>query len=68
MESIAALIFLAVLLLALPTFLQYLWNTTMPELFGLKALNYSQAFRLLLIASLLFGSTSLLRINFDWPG
>ena len=34
---------------------QWLWNTTMPDVFGLKEVTYWQAFRLLLIAGLLFG-------------
>jgi hypothetical protein len=32
---------------------QWLWNATMPDVFGLKTLHYWQAFRLLLLASLL---------------
>lgn len=35
--------------------LQWLWNITIPELFGLKSLTYWQALRLLIIASILFG-------------
>jgi len=34
---------------------QWLWNTTMPEVFNLKMITFWQAFRLLLIAGLLFG-------------
>jgi len=40
--------------------LRYLWNTTIPELFNLKQVTYWQAFRLLLIASLLFGGPNLI--------
>ncbi len=35
--------------------LQWLWNITIPELFGLKSVTYWQAFRLLVIAYILFG-------------
>jgi len=35
--------------------LQWLWNTTMPEVFGLKTVTYLQAMRLLIIAAILFG-------------
>ncbi len=35
--------------------LQWLWNMTMPEVFQLKPITYWQAFRLMLIAGLLFG-------------
>ena len=41
------------------TVLQWLWNITSPELFNLKELNYSQAIRLLLIATILFGSSGI---------
>lgn len=34
--------------------LQYLWNTTMPELFDLKQITFWQSFRLLLISAILF--------------
>ncbi|KUO61606.1 MAG: hypothetical protein APF84_13825 [Gracilibacter sp. BRH_c7a] len=40
--------------------LKYLWNTTIPDLFNLKSVTYWQAFRLLLIASLLFGGPYLI--------
>jgi len=36
--------------------LMWLWNITMPELFGLRRLTYWPAFRLLLIAGILMGS------------
>jgi len=51
---VAGLLFLGALLL------QYLWNTTIPELFNLKPVTYWQAFRLLLLASLLFGGPNLI--------
>ena len=47
---IIALFFLVVALL------QWLWNITIPDVFGLKAITYWQAFRLLIIAAILFGS------------
>lgn len=34
---------------------QWLWNITMPQVFNLKELTYWQAFRLLIISSILFG-------------
>ncbi len=39
--------------------LQYLWNITMPEVFTLKPVTFWQAFRLLVIASILFGGPRL---------
>lgn len=44
---------LATLLLAF--LLQYLWNITMTDVFGLKKINYWQAFRLFLIGLIIFG-------------
>ncbi|MDN5311806.1 MAG: hypothetical protein PWQ68_779 [Thermoanaerobacteraceae bacterium] len=46
------------LFLLLAGLLQWLWNITMPDVFNLKKINYWQAFRLLLIAGLLFGGGS----------
>lgn len=43
--------------------LQWLWNITLPDLFGFKSVQYWQAFRLLLIASILFGSGSLVSFS-----
>lgn len=43
------------LFLLLVWLLKWLWNITMPTVFNLKAITYWQAFRLLLIAAILFG-------------
>ncbi|KJS11158.1 MAG: hypothetical protein VR67_15585 [Peptococcaceae bacterium BRH_c8a] len=43
------------LLLVLAFLLNWLWNITIPQVFGLKEITYWQAFRLLIIAGLLFG-------------
>lgn len=42
---------------------QYLWNETMPDVFGLNAITFGQAFRMLLISAMLFGVGTLIRIN-----
>lgn len=49
---IPLLIILFFLVIAL---LQWLWNITMPDVFNLKPITYWQAFRLILIAGILFG-------------
>ena len=36
---------------------QLLWNTTMPEVFKLRQITFWQAFRLLLLASIIFGGS-----------
>ena len=38
-----------------------LWNSTMPDVFGLKSITYWQALRLLLISTILFGSHGMVR-------
>lgn len=38
--------------------LKWLWNITMPDVFGLKQISFWQTFRLLLIACILFGGGS----------
>ena len=43
--------------------LKWLWNITMPSVFNLKSITYWQAFRLLLIAVILFG-----RPQSKWEG
>jgi len=55
-----AMISVVVLLTAL---LQFLWNTTMPEVFNLKVITFRQTFRLLLISTIL---TSGSFIHFAW--
>lgn len=50
-------IFFAILAYALITVIfQWLWNTTMPDIFSFKKITFWQSLRLLLIASILFGS------------
>jgi len=51
---------LAVGLIFLLTWLfEWLWNITIPQVFNLKTITYWQAFRLLLIAGILFGPPEL---------
>ncbi len=44
--------------------LKWLWNTTMPDVFGLKTITYFQAFKILVLSMILTGSgSSLLSIS-----
>lgn len=52
-----------VVLFALSALLQWLWNITMTKIFGVREITYWEAFRLLIIAGILFGGSSF-RINF----
>ena len=55
--------FLAVITLIVAIFVvvvfvfQLLWNTTMPQVFQLRQITFWQAFRLLLLAGILFGGS-----------
>ena len=44
-----------VILAIFTLFFRWLWNTTMPDVFGTKSLTFWQAFRILLLATILFG-------------
>jgi len=47
---------IGLVLLAIVTLIfKWLWNTTMPDVFGWKSLNFVQAFKILLISAMLFG-------------
>ena len=48
-----------------PLIFQLLWNITVPEIFGLTRIRYWQGFRLLLIASMIFGAGSFVHFNFN---
>jgi hypothetical protein len=43
--------------------LQWLWNETMPELFRVPTVSFWQAFRLLLIATILIGGPGFVNFN-----
>lgn len=52
-----------VLLFIVSAVLKWLWNITMPEVFNLKEITYWQAFRLLIIAGILFGGSTLFNLS-----
>lgn len=59
------LLFLIVLaLLIAAAILQWLWNETMPDVFGLTVVTYWQALRLLLIAGIIIGGPGLIQFHF----
>ena len=45
----------AVIVAILVVVFRWLWNTTMPEVFGLRELSFWQAFKIMLLAGILFG-------------
>ncbi|MBM7855797.1 succinate dehydrogenase hydrophobic anchor subunit [Desulfohalotomaculum tongense] len=60
-RSIGMIVLAVLVLFVLAGLLMWLWNITVPQVFGLKQITYWQAFRLLIIAAILFGGGS---INF----
>ncbi|QGU00097.1 hypothetical protein SYNTR_1503 [Candidatus Syntrophocurvum alkaliphilum] len=54
---LALLLIIAIFFLVVAVF-QWLWNITMPDVFNLNTITFWQAFRLLLIAAILFGGAS----------
>ena len=53
--AIAGLIIGLVILAVITLIFRWLWNTTVPDVFGLKTLTFWQAFRILLLSAILFG-------------
>jgi hypothetical protein len=53
---VGAILAVLVLLPLLIALFQWLWNITMPQVFGLNVITFWQAFRLLILAAFLFGT------------
>lgn len=47
----------------LPAILEWLWNMTIPEVFGLKEITYWQSFRLIIISGILMGGGSFIKLT-----
>lgn len=63
--ALPIIILLGLLCLALvPLLIMWLWNNTLPELFGFKTIRYWQSFRLYLLFALLIGHFSLFNIHY----
>lgn len=52
--AIGILIALVIIAILVVIF-RWLWNTTMPDVFGVKQLTFGQALKILILASILFG-------------
>ena len=54
--GIAVGIVIALVLIAIfVVIFRWLWNSTMPDVFGVKALSFGQSLKILILASILFG-------------
>lgn len=56
----AMLLFAASILFLVTALLQWLWNMTMPQVFNLKEITFWEAFRLIIIAGILFGGPGII--------
>ncbi|MER9233804.1 hypothetical protein NKI56_17175 [Mesorhizobium sp. M0622] len=63
--AVGVLIGVIVVVAILSALLLWLWNTTMPDVFGLKTISFWQALKLLLIAGILFGSSAAIDYTSD---
>lgn len=63
-ESLILVLILGILFLALvPLLIKWLWNNTLPDLFGFKKIRYWQSFRLYLLLAILLGHTAFFNFN-----
>jgi len=54
---------IALALIAIFVFVfRWLWNSTMPEVFGVKTLSFGQALKILILAGILFGGHRVLDV------
>jgi len=53
--ALVGLVIGLVIIALITLFFRWIWNMTMPEVFGIKTLTFWQAFRILLLAAILFG-------------
>ena len=53
--SLLPFVLLIVVFFLVVALFRWLWNITMPEVFGVRTISFWQAFRLLLLSQLLFG-------------
>jgi hypothetical protein len=51
----AFLLLIIVVIFAVPAIFQWLWNITCPDVFRLPEITYWQAFRIVILAAILFG-------------
>jgi len=55
---LVALVLIAILVLIF----RWLWNSTMPEVFGIKQLTFWQALKILILAAILFGDYRIVEV------
>ena len=57
------------ILIAILVFIfRWLWNSTMPEVFGVKQLSFGQALKILILAGILFGGHRVVEVPQEVAG
>jgi uncharacterized membrane protein len=64
---LAGLAIAIVILLILGLILQWLWNTTLPDVLGVKPVTTVQAIKILFLASILFGGYRVVETQVEVP-
>lgn len=60
------LILVLIVIFVVPAIFQWLWNITCPDVFRLPEITYWQAFRIIILAAMLFGGAHLSQGNGSW--
>ena len=62
-------IVIALILIAILVFVfRWLWNSTMPDVFGVKQLSFGQALKILVLAGILFGGHRVVEVPQEISG
>ena len=60
--AVAGILIALVLISLLVLLFRWLWNTTMPEVFGVKELTFGQSVKILILAAILFGGHKVVNV------
>jgi hypothetical protein len=66
--AIAGIVVALVLIAIFVVIFRWLWNSTMPDVFGLKALSFGQSLKILILASILFGGHRVVDVSHELSG
>ena len=64
-QIVGALVGIAIALVLIAVFVvifRWLWNSTMPEVFGVKELSFGQSLKILILAGILFGGHKVVEV------
>ena len=70
-QGVGAVVGIAIALVLIAIFVvvfRWLWNSTMPEVFGVKELSFGQSLKILILAGILFGSHRVVEVPQEVSG